>query len=454
MQHRPTAGVAAIAVALVLNPCLSSGSKGGYAADGRDSRYQEPGGPYAAGGYGTVAQAPSEPQAAQRPVSWPGEPAAARQWQPPPASRYVEAPVAPYYGQAPRVARRPGYQRHPLAPAAPTAQPAPAMVPCKNAVILARVGPLLILAGEINASVNEVVDRNKDKIPPDQIELQRKLLIKQRLMQKIETVLVYLDAKRTIPAEGFPQIEESLAKQFETVGVKDLMKRAKVKTRAEMDEKLRGLGTSLEREKRNFMQSMLAKQWIREQINFDEEVTHHQMQDWYQQHLAEFEKPARARWEELKVSFSSHSSRREAYAAMVSMGNRVQQGVPLAQVAAAESDGATSDDGGRQDWMAKGSLACEELDRALFGLPVGQLSPIIESDSAFYIIRVTQREEAARTPFREAQTEIRDKIRQQRIREQLQAYITRLKQQTPVWTIFDAEEKAAQISERQPPSRY
>ena len=319
---------------------------------------------------------------------------------------------------------------------------------------LARVGPLVILSGEINASVNEVMERNKDKIPPEQLELQRKLLIKQSLMQKIETVLVYLDAKRTIPAEGFPQIEETLAERFNTVGVKDMMKRAKVKTRAEMDEKLLALGTSLEREKRNFMQSMLAKQWIREQIDFNEEVTHHQMQDWYQQHLAEYEKPARARWEELKVNFSSHPTRREAYAAIVSMGNRVQQRVPLAQVAAVESDGATSADGGRQDWMAKSSLACEELDRALFGLPIGQLSPIIQSDSAFYIIRVRQREEVTRTPFREAQTEIRDRIRQQRTREQLQAYITRLKEQTPVWTIFDDEEKTAQISERQPPSRY
>ena len=67
---------------------------------------------------------------------------------------------------------------------------------------------------------------------------------------------------------------------------------------------------------------------------------------------------------------------------------------------------------------------------------------------------MTQREEVTRTSFREAQTEIRDKIRQQRIRGQLQAYITRLKEQTPVWTIFDDEEKTAQISERQPPSRY
>ena len=37
--------------------------------------------------------------------------------------------------------------------------------------------------------------------------------------------------------------------------------------------------------------------------------------------------------------------------------------------------------GGRRDWTTKGAW-CQELDRALFGLPIGQLSPIIEGPMA------------------------------------------------------------------------
>jgi hypothetical protein len=267
-------------------------------------------------------------------------------------------------------------------------------------------------------------------------------------------LLVYLDAKRTMPEDAFPRIEATLSKQFESQGIKDLMKRAKVSNRAEMDAKLRKLGTSLDREKRNFMQNMLAKQWIHEQINPNKEITHAQMLDWYEHHLAEFEKPARARWEELKVNLSSHSRKEAAFAAIAAMGNRVQRGEPLTQVAAG-SDGTTASEGGRRDWIKKDILACKELDRALFGLPVGQLSPIIESRTGYYIIRVTGRDDVTRTPYREAQKIIRDKIRQERTAEQLKAYITKLKAQTPVWTVFDAEDRAAaELSRQKTPSRY
>ena len=89
-------------------------------------------------------------------------------------------------------------------------------------------------------------------------------------------------------------------------------------------------------------------------------------------------------------------------------------------------------------WTSKGSLVCEQLDQALFGLPPGRLSPIIEGANGFHIVRVIEREEAGVTPFLEAQVEIREKIRRRRTREQLQAYLDRLREEIPVWTIFDA----------------
>ena len=67
------------------------------------------------------------------------------------------------------------------------------------------------------------------------------------------------------------------------------------------------------------------------------------------------------------------------------MGNQVFAGAPFAEVAKAGSDGVTAAAGGQRDWTNKGSLACQELDRALFGLPVGQLSPIIEGPTGFHI---------------------------------------------------------------------
>ena len=280
------------------------------------------------------------------------------------------------------------------------------------------------------------------------MQRQRELLIKQRLKHHVETRLIYHDARRTIPEENHPHIDESLGKQFEKVELNNMMKRAKVQTRRELDQKLRSMGTSLERQKRAFMQRTLAQQWIRQQVKLDEETTYDQMLDYYREHLADFEKPARARWEELVVRFSKYPGKAEAYAAIALMGNQVLAGAPLARIAQSQSDGVTSSEGGRRDWTFEGSLVSEVLDRALFGLPVGQLSPILEGEHGFHIVRVIEREEASRTPFLEAQVEIRSKIRQQRTKEQLQAYVARLQQEIPVWTIFDEQTEGEQTSNR------
>ena len=139
------------------------------------------------------------------------------------------------------------------------------------------------------------------------------------------------------------------------------------------------------------------------------------------------------------VRFTRFPDKAAAFDAIAQTGNQIIHGKSFAEVAKAKSDGPTAQNGGRRDWTTKGSLVAEELDRALFGLPVGELSQIIETKFGFHIIRVIERKDASRTPFVEAQVTIRDKIREQKGKEQHQAFVEKLKTRTPVTTIFDDE---------------
>jgi len=372
-----------------------------------------------------VPNPPIRPTPASRPASWPNAQAEASPWVPPD-------------------------QRAVLAPS-----PLGELKPCRGTNIIARVGSEAILESEINGAVNEILERNKDKIPPEQWEMQREVLIKQRLKSLIETKLISLDAKRNIPEEGWPNIEKQLSKQFEVDEVEKLIKKSGLNSRRELDQKLRALGTSLEREKRAYVERILAQQWMRQQIKHDEEITYDKMVAYYHQHPEEFTHPARARWEELMVSYSKHSSKAAAYEAIARMGNQVVGGTPLAQVAKTGSDSVLAADGGQRDWTTKGSLVCKELDQALFSLPMGQLSPIIEGPRGFHIVRVVEREEASITSFLDAQVDIRQKILRERSEEQFREYMAQLVSHTPVWTIFDGDVSVPQLSERpQTPSRY
>ena len=69
-----------------------------------------------------------------------------------------------------------------------------------------------------------------------------------------------------------------------------------------------------------------------------------------------------------------------------------RMGAPFPEIARSGSDGVTASDGGARDWTTQGSLVSKKLDEALFGLPVGELSPILEDEYGLHIVRVTERE--------------------------------------------------------------
>jgi len=192
-----------------------------------------------------------------------------------------------------------------------------------------------------------------------------------------------------------------------------------------------------------FFERALSQQWLQSKVEIDEEIPHAEMIAWYENHLAEYDYPAKARFEQLTVRITPEQPREVAWNKLAAMGNEVFHGAPLADVAKATSEGPTAATGGGYDWTTKGSLVSKPLDEAVFSLPVGQLSTIIDDGAALHIIRVTERTEAGRTPFLEAQVGIKTKLLEERRQRQMQDYLDRLRERTPVWTVFDGDEGGA-----------
>ena len=154
--------------------------------------------------------------------------------------------------------------------ASPQATPAAVVPVGDGSRIIARVGPDVILESDVAGAVNEVIERKKDRIAPDQLESQRKILAQKRLECLIETKLILQDARHAIPAEGWSHVQTQLTKHFEELELEKMMKKAGASTPRELDQKLRAMGTSLEREKRAFSERVLAQQWLHQQIKSDE----------------------------------------------------------------------------------------------------------------------------------------------------------------------------------------
>jgi hypothetical protein len=316
----------------------------------------------------------------------------------------------------------------------------------ESAQILARVGSETILASDVvplaeeamRQKLQEIPQEQRDAIPKDQFEKLKWQLTKALLDQLIDVKIRYADAVASIPKDNLPRIKANINESFDQSVVKKLMEKYQVSTRKELDEKMAAAGQSLDRQRQMFLERSLASGWESQHIKENRVIPVSDLLGYYQQHIAEFEYPSKARWEELMVSFDRHNSRDEALRAIAEMGNEVLRGAGFAEVAKARSHGPTRFQGGAYDWTTKGSLVSKAIDEAIFGLPIGRMSQIIEDEQGFHIIRVIERVEAGCISFRDAQPDIRKKLKDEDLDRQRKEFVAKMKERTPVWSIFDS----------------
>jgi hypothetical protein len=308
----------------------------------------------------------------------------------------------------------------------------------ENAKVMARVGPEVVLQGDLlTPTAMDWLDKVSPGLTPEQVADLKAQICRQVIKPHIESLIVYVDACRTIPPDRLPEIEKKVNEAFDQQQLPRLVKDAGVATAAEYEQLLRSRGLSLDRIRKTFFERALAQQWIQQKVVDDGEIPHADMIAWYQNHLAEYEFPAKARFEQLTVKVTADRPRQQAWNSLAAMGNEVFQGRPFADVAKARSEGPTAAGGGGYDWTTKGSLVSKVVDDAVFSLPVGQLSTILDDGTALHIVRVIERTDAGRTPFIEAQVGIRDKLRDERRNREMDEYLATVRDRTPVWTIFD-----------------
>jgi len=329
--------------------------------------------------------------------------------------------------------------------------PVPQPKSLETARVIARVGPQVVLESDlVTPSVAAWLAKVKAApgVTPEQVREVKDRAFQQLLGQYVESLIVFVDATRTIPEDRLPEIEQKVNEAFDQQQLPRLMEEAGVTSVGDYEQLLRSQGQSLERVRRVFFERALAQQWIEQKVAGGREVPHADLIAYYQEHLSDYEYPAKARFEQLTVRIGSGKSREQAWQNLAEMGNAVLSGRPFADVARESSEGPTARNGGQYDWTTKGSLASAVVDEAIFTLPIGQMSRILEEDTALHIVRVVERREAGRESFVEAQVAIRRTLMQDRRNREVDAYLARLRDRTPVWTIYDDPTGGSSIAGR------
>lgn len=348
---------------------------------------------------------------------------------------------------------------------------------CKK---VAQIDDQIILACEVLWRINKRIEEQKkivaakgQEAKPEEIDAVRQTLMAMEVARLVDRKLLFNEFRRNVPPENLPRIEENLRQPFEEKMLPQLCEQLGVKNQNELEHELARLGSSMADERRAFNEQIIAAEWIHSKVKVNEEISPDEMWEYYQAHLTDFEYPTQARWEELAVRKDKFKDAAEAFAAIALMGNEVwkswtgtsevkqptsdgttyfaaslrpesaqRRGAAFAEIAKAKSDGFTGKEGGLHDWTTKGSLQCRAIDNALFTLEVGQLSPILDSGEMFHIVRVLERKEAGRKPYTEVQSDIRDKLKDKRYKVEVEKYLTRLRGEARIWTVFTGDVSA------------
>ncbi len=306
------------------------------------------------------------------------------------------------------------------------------IVPCPGAETVARVGTEVILGCDILPEAKKVAyfdlkqklkdlsPEERSKITPEQIQEEQEMVVQQVfpiiLDQYVRFTLLYCDFASGKKKEDIQMFEKKFGDLFEEQELPHLMKQFEVGNRLELNNALEKLiGSSIDREKALFIRKTFGQSMIAGAIKEAEgECTHDEMLNYYNDHKAEFYHKARAKWLQLTVAITSTLPKDKARDKIVWMGNQVAGGIPLSRVARDHSDGLTAKNGGFNDWVTKGSLVSDAMEKAVFEEPVGKMSPILEDRNAFHIVLVLEREDEYYTPFLKAQTDIKKKIKELR----------------------------------------
>ena len=130
--------------------------------------------------------------------------------------------------------------------------------PLEECQVIGKIDGQVVQACEILWQVNQIIEDNRDRIPPQQEADIRQMLMQQRLAGLVDTKLLYAEFLRNVPRENVDNIFEKLEKPFEEVQIPRLMKQFKVENPEDLERQLHALGTSMRDMKQAFREQALS----------------------------------------------------------------------------------------------------------------------------------------------------------------------------------------------------
>lgn len=206
----------------------------------------------------------------------------------------------------------------------------------------------------------------------------------------------------------------------------------KITTDEDLSRLLKQEGMTVEGLKRRLVDMYAPEQVIRFEVVGRISVSDKEVEAYYADHPEAAEIPAEATLREIILLADSEPKKEERRAEAGKVRERAAApGADFAEVAKEVSEAGTRDGGGLLGKVGKGDLS-PQLEQVAFTLPVGEVSPVLETPYGFHLLKVDARTDATRKPLEEIKEQLRTKIENQKYDESLQAFLKKARAESEI----------------------
>lgn len=320
--------------------------------------------------------------------------------------------------------------------AAPPAQ-TPAQAPSDETVveeIVARINNNIVTRADLRRSQEQLVtemhqqepNATDSQIKEHEKDLLRDLIDQQLLVQKGEEMNISADT------EVVKRLDE-IRKSMKAESMEDVEKAAVAQ------------GVSFEEFKQNLKNGIITQRVIGEEVGGHISVTAQEIQQFYDGHKAEMERPEQVRLSEILISTQpappvkdakgdpaipatpSADIVAQAEAKAQDIYQKLQNGGNFADLAKQYSQGPTSAVGGDLEYFRRGTLS-KELEVQAFSMKVGEYTKPVRVNQGWMIMQVTEHQQAGIPPLKDVEGQIHQQIYMSKMQPALREYLTKLRE--------------------------
>lgn len=299
-------------------------------------------------------------------------------------------------------------------------------------------GPALTLRAELVNGVKAVV--HKSVITYGEVEADVLMLADEYKRLYWRQPGVYEEKINTALKDSLNRALEQqlMLHDFETAGynlpesVIDEVVQAEVKAygdRAKLTQTLQARGITYEKWRQQVRERFLVRQLRLRNVYSETIISPYKIQTYYNEHKDQYKVEEQVKLRMIMLNKSSETEAETAGELAKEIVGKLKAGAAFSEMATIYSQGAQRNQGGDWGWADR-TILRPELAKVAFGLKAGELSDVIETPQALFIMLVEDQRTGHNKPIAEVRDEIEETLLKQE-RERLQAkYFAKLKKKT------------------------